>query len=134
MVPKIGETITQEISGCRQVENDGSNTWIISSWLQTARERIFLASYAWKGNESPFMSNKFYSFVEDWDRCPGSIGFNHCRKASFLNPTLGTNELTTNCQMQNFTHVKDGADKFGVERIRQSCSGDKEMFRNYSKY
>ena len=107
------------------VEN-GVQTWQISSWLETPSDRMLLARFKWIGETNPLANQKFYSFVEDWDRCENATGCDHRRSAHFINPTLGNGDTTFATSMEDFTHVKDGLDAFACGRVEQTCCNDQK--------
>ena len=95
------ETITVRVSGLR----DG-DSWVCSCYYLLRGQEYFMASFRRRGPR-PLSRGGFYSFVEDWDRCPGARGHLTCRRALFSHQTLGIEEcwlgFHCNCSENNLS-------------------------------
>ena len=80
------ERVTVRVSGVR----DGPG-WICSCHYILRGQEHFMASFRRTGPR-PLSEEGFYSFVEDWDRCPGAQGHLTCRRALFQDQTLSIEE------------------------------------------
>ena len=81
-----GEEVTVRVSG--QVEGEH---WDCSCYYELRGEKHFMATFR-RAGPRPLNQRGFYSFVEDWDRCPGAVGHLTCREAQFLDQRLTIEE------------------------------------------
>ena len=79
-----------------------------------------MATYEWIGPQHPLHAPKFYCFIEDWNRQQGAEGHLNCRSANFQDAKIsdchGKNHVA---QVESFTKVEGGEDKFGCNKVRQ---------------
>ena len=81
-----GEEVRVEVAGKKEGEH-----WVCSCHYTLRGERHLMATYRRTGPR-PLNQRGFYSFVEDWDRCPGAAGHLTCREAQFLAQRLAIEE------------------------------------------
>jgi len=109
---RVGENVTMVVSGFKD-----EDSWIVSCYIIYRDEKIFMSSYKRKGSR-PLNRSGFYSFVEDWDRCKGTIGHLTCRKAEFSDPSISIKGTEVKLKKAVFTKVEHGRDKFACSKAR----------------
>ena len=90
-----GEEVTVKVSGQKVGEH-----WLCSCHYILRAEEHLMATFRRTGAR-PLGRQGFYSFVEDWDRCPGAEGHLTCRQAQFRDQRLTLEE----CQLGYLSRI-----------------------------